>query len=195
MLVDPIMKNVLSLALALALLAEPVLRAIDIKILRDKTFDLKQIRSWTWSPELGQVKMLLTAEDNPEAAKQRLEPVIVDAVTTELTARGYAKAETGADIRVTYYALISVDNNEQVLGQFLPATAMWGLPPFAPQTTSLRVIEKGSLVVDLASIQKDAVIWRGIASAEIDRAATPEKRTARIRSGIKSLVAKLPKRS
>ena len=188
-------KHLFPLTLAIALLAGPVVRAIDIKVLRDKTFDLKQIRSWTWSPELGQVKMLLTAEDNPEAAKERLQPVIVEAVNAELPARGYQKADTGADIRVTYYALISVDNNEQVLGQFLPATAMWGLPPFAPQTTSLRVIEKGSLVIDLASIAKDAVIWRGIASAEIDRAATPQQRAARIRSAIKSLVAKLPKRS
>jgi hypothetical protein len=187
-------KTTLPLALAIALLAAPAVRAIDIKILRDKTVDLKQIKGWTWSPEFGQVKMLLTAEDNPEAAKQRYEPMIVDAITTELTARGYPKSESGADIRVTYYVLISADNNEQVMGQFLPANAMWGLPPFAPQTTSIRVIEKGSLVIDLASIQRDMVIWRGIASAEIDRAATPEKRTARIRSGIKSLVAKLPKR-
>jgi hypothetical protein len=189
------MKNVLTLAVTLALVAPQVLRAIDVKILRDKTFDLKQIRGWTWSPELGDVKMMLTAEDNPQAVKKAVEPVVVEAVNAELPARGYPKAETGADIRVTYYALISVNNNEQVLGQFLPANVMWGLPPFAPQTTSLKVIEKGSIVLDLAAIQKDAVIWRGVASAEIDRAATPETRAARIRSAIKSLVAKLPKRN
>lgn len=188
------MKHALPLALAVALLAGPALHAIDVKILRDKTVDLKQIRGWTWSPELGDVKMMLTAEDNPAAVKKALEPVIVAAIDTELAARGYPKVETGADIRVTYYALISANNNEQVLGQFLPATAMWGLPPFTAQTTSLRVIEKGSLVLDLASIQRDTVIWRGIASAEIDRAATPEQRAARVRSAIKSLVAKLPKR-
>jgi Domain of unknown function (DUF4136) len=187
-------RTTLTLALAMALLAGPVVRAIDIKILRDKTVDLKQIRGWTWSPELGEVKMMLTAEDNPEAAKQRLEPVIVQAIEAELPARGYPKAASNPDIRLTYYVLISAGNNEQVMGQFLPANAMWGLPPFAPQTTSIRVIEKGSLVMDLASIQRDMVIWRGIASAEIDRAATMEQRVARIRSAVKGLVGKLPKR-
>lgn len=189
------MKHALPLAVALALLAGPIVRAIDIKVQRDKSVDMKQIKGWTWSPELGDVKMMLTAEDNPAAVKKQLEPVIVDAINNELTGRGYPKTETGADIRVTYYALISANNNEQVMGQFLPATTMWGLPPFTAQTTSIKVIEKGSLVLDLASIQRDMVIWRGIASAEIDRAATPEQRVARVRSAIKGIVAKLPKKN
>ena len=134
-------------------------------------------------------------DDEPPVRYSNGHSISSMAIDTELTARGYPKTESGADIRVTYYALISANNNEQVLGQFLPATTMWGLPPFTAQTTSLRVIEKGSLVLDLASIQRDTVIWRGIASAEIDRAATPGQRAARVRSAIKGIVAKLPKKN
>ena len=51
------------------------------------------------------------------------------------------------------------------------------------------------MVIDLASIKLDEVIWRGVASAEVNRQMTEEKRDARVRDAIKSLIAKLPKRS
>jgi len=189
------MRNAAAIVIALALLAEPLLQAVDIKIVFDKTFDLKSIRSWTWSPAGGEVKMLVSAQDDPAAVKKRFEPVIMDAVATNMTARGYSKADADADIRVAYYVLISAGAATQTMGQFLPATAAWGLPPFAPSTSSLSVIEQGSVVLDLASIKLDEVIWRGVASAEVNRNMTEEKRDARVRDAIKSLIAKLPKRT
>ncbi len=189
------MRNAAFIAVALMLLTEPLLRAVDTKVVFDKTFDFKQIRSWTWSPTVGEVKMLVSQSDDPDATKRRFEPVIVDAVATQLAARGYVKAAADADFRVTYYVLISAGAAAQTMGQFLPGTMEWGLPYFTPQTTSLSVIEQGSVVIDLASIKLDAVIWRGVASAEVNRNMTEEKRDARIRDAIKSLVGKLPKRS
>src|SRR6185436_11914949 len=114
-------------------------------------------------PAGGEVKMLVSAQDDPAAVKKRFEPVIMDAVATNMTARGYSKADADADIRVAYYVLISAGAATQTMGQFLPATAAWGLPPFAPSTSSLSVIEQGSVVLDLASIKLDEVIWRGVA--------------------------------
>ena len=189
------MRNAAVVMIALTLLAEPLLHAVDIKVLSDKTFDFKAIRAWTWSPALGEVKMLTTAQDDPAAVKKRFESVIMDAVATNMTARGYARNNDAADIRLTYYVLISAGAAAQTMGQFLPATTAWGLPPFTPQTSSLSVIEQGSLVLDLASMKLDEVIWRGVASAEVNRNMTEEKRDARIRDAIKSLIAKLPKRS
>ena len=64
------MRNAAAIVIALALLAEPLLQAVDIKIVFDKTFDLKSIRSWTWSPAGGEVKMLVSAQDDPAAVKK-----------------------------------------------------------------------------------------------------------------------------
>jgi uncharacterized protein DUF4136 len=189
------MRNAAAIAIALTLLAEPLLHAVDIKVIFDKTFDFKQIRAWTWSPAGGEVKMLTTAQDDPAVVKKRFEPVIMDAVATHMTARGYSQGTAEADVRLTYYVLISAGAAAQTMGQFLPATTAWGLPPFTPQTSSLSVIEQGSLVLDLASVKLDEVIWRGVASAEVNRAMTEEKRDARVRDAIKSLIAKLPKRT
>ena len=188
------MRNAAVAVIALTLLAQPLLHAIDIKVLSDKTYDFKSIRSWTWSPAGGEVKMLTTAQDDPAAVKKRFEPVIMDAVATNMTARGYSKGNADADIRLTYYVLISAGAASQTMGQFLPATTAWGLPPFTPQTSSLSVIEQGSVVIDMASVKLDEVIWRGVASAEVNRSMTEDKRDARVRDAIKSLIAKLPKR-
>src|SRR5262245_38248175 len=129
------MRNAAVVVIAIALLTEPGLHAIDIKVLYDKKFDFKQIRSWTWSPSgPGEVKMLVTAADDPVAMKKRFEPVIMDAVNMQLTGRGYVKAEGEADVRVTYYVLLSAGASAQEMGQFLPGTVAWGLPPFTPQT-------------------------------------------------------------
>jgi Domain of unknown function (DUF4136) len=174
----------------------PALRAVDVRVDRDPRFDLKQVQTWTWSPTRGEVKMLVSASDDPDALRQQLEPIIVDAVGKELAGRGYVERQDGpADVRVTYYLLISAGTSAQQAGQFLPAVAQWGIPLFAPQTTSLRVMEQGSLVIDLASQALDSVVWRGVAQAEIDRQRTGAQRAQRIRDAIEDLVAKLPKRS
>jgi hypothetical protein len=180
----------------IAVVGAPIVRAVDVRVDRDPRFDLKQVQTWTWSPTRGEVKMLVSASDDPDALRQQLEPIIVDAVGKELAGRGYVWRQDGpADVRVTYYLLISAGTSAQQAGQFLPAVAQWGIPPFAPQTTSLRVMEQGSLVIDLASQALDSVVWRGVAQAEIDRQRTQAQRSQRIREAIEDLVAKLPKRA
>ena len=117
------MRNAALIVVALTLLTEPLLRAVDTKVLYDKKFDFKSIRSWTWSPSgPGEIKMLVSAQDDPDAVKKRFEPVIMDAVNTQLTGRGYVKGEANADVRVTYYVLLSAGTSAQQMGQFLPGT-------------------------------------------------------------------------
>ena len=49
------------------------------------------------------------------------------------------------------------------MGQFVPATVSWGLPLFPQATQSLKILNHGSLVIDLSA--KGAVVWRGVAQA------------------------------
>ena len=58
----------------------------------------------------------------------------------------------------------------QTMGQFLPATTAWGLPPFPQATQSLKIMNRGSLVLDLSA--KGTVVWRGVAQAKIKMDAT-----------------------
>src|SRR5262245_52035711 len=95
---------------------------------------------------------------DPEAMKKRFEPTIVDAITTEIGKRGLTAAAAAPDITVTYYGLLTLNTQTQQMGQFLPGTVSWGLPPFAQTTTSLKFMNAGALVLDLAA--KGNVVWR-----------------------------------
>jgi Domain of unknown function (DUF4136) len=167
--------------------------AVKVKTEFSKTFDFSKVRSWTWNDKgAGEVKMARTADDDPEVVRKRAEPVIMASVAKELPQRGLAAAASGAaaDVEVTYYLLITVGTQSQQLGQFLPATMEWGVPPFSGATQSYRVIEQGSLVLDISA--NNEVVWRGIGQAEIKPGQTAEKRAELIRAAVHEILKHFP---
>jgi uncharacterized protein DUF4136 len=169
--------------------AAPALLAVDVKIDHDKNFDFKAAQTWTWSATPGDVRMARTQEDDPEAMRKIAEPVIVAAVNSEMTKRGLKQAPD-APLVVHYYLLLSVNASAQELGQFLPAVAQWGIPPYAPATQSLEMMNHGSLVLDMTS--KDMIVWRGVANAKIKREGEQPKREELLREAVRDLLKKFP---
>jgi hypothetical protein len=184
--------TVLAIATAIAVAGYvPIVARVDVKVESDKTFDFKPVRTWAWNPKgRGDVKMARTQDDDPEAMRGRAEPIIVDAVTAELTKRGLAAASGEPDLFVTYYLLLTVSTSAQTMGQFLPATTGWGLPPFAPATQSMKIMNRGSLVIDLSA--KDTVVWRGVAQANIKLDADAKQREALLRESVRDLLRRYP---
>jgi len=179
----------LMIAVALTLAAQ-VVGALDVRVEFDKMFDFKTMHTWGWNPTgAGDVKMARTQADDPEDMRRRAEPAIVDEVTSELNRIGLRPA-AAPDLSVTYYLLLTVGSSAQVLGQFLPATTMWGVPPFAPATQSLEIMNRGSLVLDLSA--GGMVVWRGIADAGIKLGADDKKGLALIRTAVRDLLRKYP---
>lgn len=169
--------------------AAPAVLAIDVKIDHDKTFDFKGAQTWTWSAKPGDVKMARTQEDDPEAMRKIAEPVIMSAVSNELTRRGLKQAPD-APLAVTYYLLLSIEASSQTLGQFLPAVTQWGVPPYAPATQSLEMMNHGSLVLDMTA--KDVIVWRGVANAKLKRETEEPKREEVIREAVRDLLKSFP---
>ena len=179
---------VIGMALALTQVS---LEGVDVRVEHDKAFDFRPVRTWGWSPKgAGDVIMARTQEDDPAAMKQRFEPVILQAVAAEMTRRGLKEVAANPDVTVTYYVLLTTSMSSQTVGQFLPATAAWGLPVFPPATQSLQVMNKGSLVLDLSA--KDTVVWRGVAQAEIEPGTEIKKREALLREGVRDLLRRYP---
>ena len=181
----------LAIVIALAWVA-PALLAVDVKIDHDKAFDFKAAQTWMWSTPPGDVKMARTQEDDPEAMRKIAEPVIVSAVSSEMAKRGMKQA-SGAPLTVTYYLLLSINQSSQELGQFLPAVTQWGVPPYAPATQSLEMMNYGSLVLDM--IAKDVIVWRGVANAKIKREGEQPKREELLREAVRDLLRKFPPKS
>jgi len=165
--------------------------AIDVAIDLDKSFDFASAKTWAWRPDgPGEVKMARTADDDPEAMRVRVEPVIVDAVTTELSRRGLQATTSSPDLLVTYYLLLTNTMSSQELGQFLPATTQWGVPPFPAATQSLEIMNQGSLVLDVSA--NGRVVWRGVAKAKIKMDIDEKRRQALIREAVRDLLRRYP---
>ena len=167
--------------------------AVKVRTQFTKSFDFAKARTWSWhdgSP--GEVKMARTADDDPEVVRQRAEPVIMEAVAAALPKRGLTAVAAGApaDLQVKYYVLITIGTDAQQLGQFLPAVTAWGLPPFAGATQSYKVIEQGSLVIDISANKE--VVWRGIGQAELKPGQTAEKRAALVKEAVAEILKHYP---
>lgn len=175
---------------AVILLTEPALARVDVKIDFDKNYDFTTVRTWAFDPAgKGEVKMARTQKDDPDAAKAVAEPIIVDAINTEMQRLKLQTADK-PDLIVRYFLLLSTDQNAQTMGQFLPGTVAWGLPPFNQATQSLKVMNQGALVIDLAG--GGNVVWRGVAQAKLKTDTDFKKREATVREAVRDLLKRFP---
>lgn len=180
-----------AIATALALTAGSPFARVDVKIDFDKNFDFKSVKTWAWDPKApGEVIMARTQTDDPDAMKAKAEPWILEAVASEFTVRGLQQATADPNLFVRYYLLLSTNQTAQTMGQFLPGSVSWGLPPFLATTTSLKILNRGSLVIDLVS--KETVVWRGVAQSNIKIDSDDKKREALLREGVRDLIKRFP---
>jgi hypothetical protein len=182
----------IAIAIAIAALTvQAALARVDVKVDFDKTFNFKTVKTWDWSPAgKGEVKMARTQDDDPEAMKKHAEPPIVETVTAEMARLKLQHAPSGPDVVVNYYLLLTTNQTTQSIGQFLPGSMSWGLP-FIPQATqSLKVLNQGSLVIDLTA--KGNVVWRGVAQAEIKIGSDIKAREAKLREAVRDVLKRYP---
>lgn len=186
----------LALLLVAGLAAPAAAQKIEVRVQRDKSFSFQGLKTWNWHPDgAGDVKLMSSSLDDPKPIKARLEPMVIAAVERELAARGLVKRTDGpTDLIVNYYILVMPATTSQQMGQFLPAVAEYGLPPFQGATTALKAFEQGSLVLDIVAPKEKSVIWRGIAETEVQREYTTEQRQVRLNKAVHEIVKKLPKK-
>jgi hypothetical protein len=178
---------------AVVLAIHVAIAGVDVKVGFDKTFDFKTMHTWGWAEQPLDVKMARTQTDDPEAMRRAAEPIVVEAVASEISRRGLQRAAAGPDLIVTSYLLLTTSMSAQTLGQFLPATSAWGLPPFEGATQSLKMMNRGSLVIDLSA--KGTVVWRGVAQANVKFDADQNKRETLIREAVGDLLKRYPPKS
>ena len=175
---------------AVIVLAEPTLARVDVKIDFDKNFNFQAVRTWRFDPAgNGEVKMARTQKDDPDAVKAVVDPILVETINTEMQRIKLQTSDT-PDLIVRYFLLLSTDQTAQTIGQFLPGTVSWGLPPFQQATQSLKVMNQGALVIDVAG--GGNVVWRGVAQAKLKPDTDFKKREATLREGVRDLLKRFP---
>jgi Domain of unknown function (DUF4136) len=166
---------------------------VKVQTQYDKKFNFAGLHTYAWhSTGKGDVKLLQASGENPAALRSQLEPMVVRSVEGALGKRGFTVASGAPDLEVYYYVLIGPGISAQTMGQFIAPVPEWGIPPFAPATSSIDMYEQGSLIVDLSSPSLGAMVWRGSAQAEIDRTRTPADREKRIRDAVDDMFKKFP---
>lgn len=188
------MTRILTAFCLVALVAAAPLARVKVKTDFDPNADFTRLKVWAWPPDgPGQWKMALTKDDDPEPLRKRFEPIIMAAVEEALEKKGFQKAAAGQapDFLVAYFVLISTNTSAQVMGQFIPGTMEWGIPPFQGRTQSLKIYEQGSLVLDAMSPDRKPV-WRGLAQAEVHRERPDAERNKNLRAAVTDLVKQFP---
>jgi hypothetical protein len=180
----------LVVAAGFVLAVKPGAAGVTVRADYDKTFDFTKAKTWGWSVGVGDVMAGRTANDDPEEIRKRAEPVIVSEVNAQMPGRGLQAANDNPDLTLRYYLLLTVGDSMQQMGQFVPDVVAWGLPLFAPATTSYKVIQKGSLVLDLSA--KDKLVWRCVAEANIKMDYDPSSREKQLREAVREALKKYP---
>ena len=188
-------KLLLAALIASVCLAVAEAAKIKIKAEPDPAFDFATVRTWAWDADAGDVIMARTPQDDPAVLQARIDPLIRKYVDAAMTKKGLTASDT-PHVQLHYYVLVTVGQESQYFGQFLPAVPYWGLPAFsAGATTSLSVVTKGSLVLDAmlpGVVGERKVIWRGIAESTVGDGDSPAAREARIREAADGLVQRFP---
>jgi hypothetical protein len=181
-------------AMLVVALATLVHAGMKVKAEFDKEYDFSKARTFGWHPDgAGEVKLLMREGGDPEQIRARWEPTIKDAVQQEMTKRGLTPATSGVpDLYLNYYFLSGPNSEAQTRGQFIGAIPPWGVPDFEMTTTSLKIFEQGTLILDIIDGPKRQIVWRGIAEAQVDRQRTPVEREKRLREAVGELLKKYP---
>jgi hypothetical protein len=115
---------------------------------------------------------------------------IVRAVDAQLTAKGLTRVEAGAgpEVLLAYHASFEKDLSIQGFAQ---SFGPFGL---GDRMGSARVqpILVGTLVVDIIDARTKAVVWRAMASSDIDPATSPEKRDRNIAKATEKMFKNYP---
>ena len=116
---------------------------------------------------------------------------VVRAIENQLAAKGFTRVEAKAnsDLLVAYHA--SFDRNLRIDGY----ASGWGGPRFGglrSGTATTREILTGTLVIDMLDASTEKIVWRGLASADLDTSAKPEKREKNINKAADKLFKNYP---
>ena len=123
---------------------------------------------------------------------------IVAAIEQQLAAKGLTKADANPDVFVVYH--VAFDKQQDIStfssgygGGYGPYGWGWG-GGWAGGTTQTQVrdILIGTLVIDIADAQKKQMVWRGMATKQVDAQTKPEKRDKNIAEAMKKIFKNYP---
>jgi len=135
-------------------------------------------------------------KDGTKVGQPLIDERIVAAIDAEMAAKGFTKSETAPDVFIVYH--VAFDKQKDIStyssgygGGYGPYGWGWG-GGMSTQTTQVRDILIGTLVVDMADAKKGQLAWRGMAVKEVKTQASPEKRDKSINEAMQKIFKNYP---
>jgi hypothetical protein len=182
------MKKVLGLAAAM-LLVGSFAAAQDVSYNFDQQADFTKYKTYKWVEVKGGEQL------DALVAKQ-----ITDAIEKQLAGKGLTKA-TGdaADMFVAYQVAVNQEKQLQTWNTGYTMGPGWGGRYYGGyygaggmSTTTSSTIYIGSLAFDMYDAAGKTLVWRGLASKQLDTKANPEKRQKNLDKGMAKLFKNFP---
>jgi uncharacterized protein DUF4136 len=134
-------------------------------------------------------------KEGTPAGNPLIDKRLAEAIQSQMTAKGLKADEANPDVWVVYH--VSVDKKKELNGY---TTGMGGYGAYGwgwgggMSTTNMRVNEilEGTLIIDIASASKKALVWRGVGVKEIDTGAKPDKRDKNINKAVEKILKNYP---
>jgi hypothetical protein len=147
----------------------------------DKAADFSKFKTYAWVQGTG-----LTDELNHER--------VVNAIDSQLARKGFGTVDPNAspDVLVAYHVAFEQDV------EFNGSSTGWGpygLGGNRRGTVRAQEILVATLTVEMTNAATKKVVWRGIASMDIDRKANPEKRERSINKAVEKIFKNYPRAS
>jgi hypothetical protein len=136
-------------------------------------------------------------KDGTPAGQPLVDKRIVDALTTELAAKGLTRSDTNPDVVVLYHVAL---DKQQDISAYSSGPMYgggygygWG-GGWGTTTTDVRVrdIVVGTLAVDVVDAKTKQLAWRGLGTKEINTSAKPDKRDKNIISAVTKIMKNYP---
>jgi len=182
---------------AVGMMTVAVVQAAGVKVKTeyDRSANFSALRSYSWLPTPPYATQI-----SPEVGDKFLSQDVIDAplrttVDQALAAKGLKPVAEGVtpDCFLVYYAAFGTTINANVLGEHYAYLTGWGSPLVgATPTTALRVLEQGTVVLDMLNRDKKVAIWRATATGAVDRDQTDQQRARRLKEAVADMFKKFP---
>ena len=147
------MKSRISTVLLLTLLAGTTAYAQKVNVDWDRGTDFSKFHTYAWQP-------------STHPAKGLWDQRIIDAVNTQLEAKGYKLVDANPELWVVYSNSIKKDQQVVGTGYNMGPAWGWGYGWGGPTTTTYNTYttRDGTLIVEIADNNGRQLLWRGSAT-------------------------------
>lgn len=167
---------------------------IDITVAYDASANIANLKSYSWTIDSKQ------STGEPLLDDPSLHAVIQSAIDEELGGKNYQKESSDGDFLLHYSALL--EGKEEIITQEeyedYPLVYGWNMGYVSHERledgtqTYIREYQEGTLIIDILEPKTDRLIWRGSATADIQRTASLAKRRDRAQKAVRDILESLP---